>query len=79
MLDGRIFPPPPSYHSVFKRGMKGVYQHCSEKQLHRYVAEFNSRYNYRARLGVGDRERTTIVLRGIVRMRLTYRDPLGLP
>jgi transposase-like protein len=28
------------YYSIFKRGMKGVYQHCSEKHLHRYVAEF---------------------------------------
>ena len=27
------------YFSIFKRGMKGVYQHCSEKHLHRYLAE----------------------------------------
>jgi hypothetical protein len=33
--------------SIFKRGMKGVYQHCSEKHLHRYVAEFEFRYNNR--------------------------------
>jgi hypothetical protein len=66
------------YYSIFKRGMKGVYQHCSEKHLHRYVAEFDFRYNNRVRLGVGDRERTTIALRGIVGRRLTYRDSLAL-
>ena len=36
------------YFSIFKRGMRGVYQHCSEKHLHRYLAEFDFRYNYRA-------------------------------
>jgi hypothetical protein len=35
------------YFSIFKRGMKGVYQHCSEKHLHRYLAEFDFRYNRR--------------------------------
>jgi hypothetical protein len=39
---------------VFKRGMRGVYQHCSEKHLHRYLAEFDFRYNNRAALGVND-------------------------
>jgi transposase-like protein len=43
-----------SFYSVFKRGMKGVYQHCSEKHLHRYVAEFDFRYNNRIKLGVND-------------------------
>jgi transposase-like protein len=62
------------YFSIFKRGMKGVYQHCSEKHLHRYVAEFDFRYNNRIRLGVGDSERAIIALRGIVGKRLTYRD-----
>ena len=40
--------------SVFKRGMKGVYQHCAEKHLHRYLAEFDFRYNNRVALGVDD-------------------------
>jgi hypothetical protein len=43
------------YYSIFKRGMKGVYQHCSEKHLHRYLAEFDFRYNARAALGVNDK------------------------
>ena len=39
------------YYSIFKRGMKGVYQHCSENHLHRYVAEFDFRYSNRSALG----------------------------
>src|SRR5262245_28214870 len=45
------------YFSVFKRGMRGTYQHCKEKHLHRYLAEFDFRYNNRSRLGVEDKER----------------------
>ena len=60
------------YFSVFKRGMKGVYQHCNEKHLHRYLAEFDFRYNNRERLGVNDMERTEAALAGIVGKRLTY-------
>jgi transposase-like protein len=47
------------YYSIFKRGMKGVYQHCSEKHLHRYVAEFDFRYNNRSKLGCEDQERAS--------------------
>ncbi|MDQ2764546.1 MAG: IS1595 family transposase [Pseudomonadota bacterium] len=61
------------FYSVFKRGMKGIYQHCSEKHLHRYVAEFDFRYNNRVKLGVDDAQRTANALRGIVGKRLTYR------
>lgn len=59
--------------SVFRRGMHGVYQHCGEAHLHRYLAEFSFRYNNREKLGVGDLERTNIALRGIEGKRLTYR------
>ncbi len=62
-----------NFYSVFKRGMKGVYQHCSERHLHRYVAEFDFRYSNRVRLGVDDVERTERALMGIVGKRLTYR------
>lgn len=62
------------FYSIFKRGMKGIYQHCSEKHLHRYVVEFDFRYNNRVRLGVNDVSRTEVALRGIVGKRLTYRD-----
>ena len=48
--------------SVFKRGMKGVYQHCSERHLHRYVDEFGFRHNNRAARGVNDEQRTAFDL-----------------
>jgi transposase-like protein len=64
-----------SYYSVFKRGMKGTYQHCSEKHLHRYLAEFDFRYNNRSGLGVADTERAENLAKGIVGKRLTYRRP----
>ncbi len=63
------------YFSIFKRGMKGVYQHCGEQHLHRYLAEFDFRYSNRVALGVDDKERAEIALRGIVGKRLTYRRP----
>ncbi|MCA1654693.1 MAG: IS1595 family transposase [Sphingomicrobium sp.] len=63
------------YFSIFKRGMKGVYQHCSSKHLHRYVAEFEFRYNNREAHGVNDVERSVQALRGIVGRRLTYKSP----
>jgi hypothetical protein len=61
------------YFSIFKRGMKGIYQHCAKHHLHRYLAEFDFRYNHRIALGVDDVERTSHALRGIVGKRLTYR------
>jgi len=62
------------FFSIFKRGMKGIYQHCSEKHLHRYLAEFDFRYNERT---VTDGERAEAALRGIKGKRLTYRIPDG--
>jgi transposase-like protein len=60
------------YFSIFKRGMKGVYQHCSKKHLHRYAAEFEFRYNNRVANGVEDAERGLIALRAASGKRLTY-------
>lgn len=60
------------FFSVFKRGMKGVYQHCAEQHLHRYLAEFDFRYNHRIVLGIDDTLRTAAALTGIVGKRLTY-------
>ncbi len=62
------------YFSVFKRGMKGVYQHCAKQHLHRYLAEYDFRYNNRSKLGIEDRERASTALRGVVGKRLLYRD-----
>jgi transposase-like protein len=65
------------YFSIFKRGMKGVYQHCSERHLHRYVAEFDFRYNNRSGLSVEDQERAGRALAGMVGKRLTYQRSIG--
>jgi len=62
------------YFSIFKRGMKGVYQHCSEKHLHRYLAEFDFRYNHRVAKGVHDEARATSMVKGAIGKRLTYRS-----
>jgi transposase-like protein len=59
--------------SVFKRGMVGVYQHCGEAHLHRYLAEFDFRYNRRAALKITDAERADQLLAMIEGKRLTYR------
>jgi transposase-like protein len=61
------------YFSVFKRGMRGTYQHCAEKHLHRYLAEFDFRYNGRVALGVDDTMRADKALKGVSGKRLTYR------
>jgi transposase-like protein len=63
------------YYSIFKRGMKGIYQHCSENHLHRYLAEFDFRYSNRIRRGVDDVERTERAVKGVVGKRLTYATP----
>jgi transposase-like protein len=62
------------YYSIFKRGMKGVYQHCAEKHLHRYLSEFDFRYSNRVALGVNDGERRTHAIKGSAGKRLTYRQ-----
>ncbi len=61
------------FYSIFKRGMKGVYQHCAEKYLHRYLSEFDFRYSNRIALGVDDGERRTLAIKGASDKRLTYR------
>jgi transposase-like protein len=60
------------YYSIFKRGMIGVYQHCSEAHLHRYLAEFDFRYSNRIKLGIDDIARADRVLIGVKGKRLTY-------
>lgn len=62
------------YYSIFKRGMKGIYQHCGEKHLHRYVAEFDFRYSNRIALGVDDQARAEKTIKGVVGKRLRYRQ-----
>lgn len=61
------------FFGVFKRGMRGVYQHCGEQHLQRYLDEFAFRHNTRAKLGIADAQRAAMALRGMGGKRLTYR------
>jgi hypothetical protein len=64
-----------NFFGIFKRGMTGVYHFCSEQHLHRYLTEFEFRYNNRSKLGVSDKDRAARTLKGIEGKRLTYRRP----
>lgn len=66
------------FYSIFKRGFKGIYQHCAEHHLHRYLAEYDFRYSNRSALGVEDQERAALALKGGVGRRLTYRRPVAI-
>ena len=65
------------FYSVFKRGMKGVYQHCGEQHLHRYLSEFDFRYSNRIAVGVDDVARTKRAIEGAEGKRLTYHQVSG--
>jgi len=64
-----------SVFAIFKRGVYGTFHHVSEAHLHRYLAEFDFRYNTRTALGVADVERAEELLRGAKGKRLMYRQP----
>ena len=63
------------YFSFFKSGMRGLYQHCKEKHLHRYLAEFAFRYYHRIDLGYDNIGRTCAAVKGAKGKRLIYRQP----
>ena len=65
------------FFSVFKRGMVGVYQHCGEQHLNRYLAEFDFRANTREKFGIDDVSRAAIALQGTKGKRLTYRTTVA--
>ncbi len=65
------------YFSIFKRGMRGIYQHCGEQHLHRYLAEFDFRYSNREATGFNDADRARQALRGVIGKRLTYKSANG--
>ena len=62
-----------SFFAILKRGVYGSFHSVSEAHLHRYVAEFDFRYNNRSALGVSDTQRTDEALKGSTGKRLTYR------
>ena len=61
-----------SYFALLKRGVYGTFHNVSEAHLHRYLAEFDFRYNHRK---VSDAERAEALLRGAKGKRLMYRQP----
>lgn len=63
------------FFGIFKRGMRGIYQHCGKQHLHRYVAEFDFRYTFREATGCNDSDRTIKALQGTVGRRLMYKKP----
>jgi hypothetical protein len=63
------------FFGTFKRGMYGVYQHCGERYLHRYLSEYEFRFNTRTKLGWTDKDRATLALKGAAGKRLTLRQP----
>jgi hypothetical protein len=65
------------YFSMFKRGMRSIYQHCSEAHLHRYLAEFDFRYNARQSPGVIDQQRAPRAVMGAKGKRPTYEATRG--
>ena len=64
-----------NFFSIFKRGIIGTYHSISEAHLHRYLKEFDFRYNNRSGLGVEDTERAAKTLKGVEGKRLTYHQP----
>jgi hypothetical protein len=54
--------------------MRGIYQHCGEKHLHLYLAEYDFRYNHRTKLGYSDMDRTIAAGKGVGGKRLTYQQ-----
>jgi len=62
-----------NYFSILKRGLNGIYQHCSKEHLKRYLCEFDFRYNYRQKLGYDDTDRRDMLLSGIGGKRLMYK------
>jgi hypothetical protein len=63
------------FFGIFKRGVRGVYQHVSKQHLHRYLAEFDYRYTNRVALGIDDEKRAELAVKGAVGRRLMYRPP----
>jgi hypothetical protein len=62
-----------SVHALLKRGVMGTYHHWSKKHLHRYLAEFDFRWNHRK---ITDGERTVEAIATVGGKRLRYSDPI---
>ena len=65
------------YFSILKRGINGVYHHVTKHHLHRYLAEFDRRYNERAARSADDQERAAGIVKTAKGKRLSYKPLLG--
>jgi transposase-like protein len=59
------------YFATLKRGINGVYHHVGKQHLHRYLSEFDFRYNSRKEK---DGDRTLLALKSTGGKRLMLRD-----
>jgi transposase-like protein len=59
------------FFSILKRGIVGTFHHVSRQHLHRYLNEFDFRYNARE---TTDGERAELAVKGVVGKRLMYKD-----
>ncbi len=64
------------YFSIVKRGLNGIYHSVSKKHLHRYLAEYEFRYNRRR---MDDGQRTVAAIQAADGKRLRYREPVENP
>ena len=62
------------YFSILKRGINGVYHHVGKQHLHRYLSEFDFRYNARK---MNDGQRSLMAVKGADGKRLMLRDSSG--
>lgn len=62
------------YFATLKRGINGVYHHVGKQHLHRYLSEFDFRYNSRKEK---DGDRTLLAIKGVAGKRLMLRDSIG--
>lgn len=70
IIDNAHLPQDIAESLVLKHRLEGIYQHCGEQHLKRYLSEFDFRYGHRK---ITDSERMDVALRGIIGKRLTYK------
>ena len=62
-----------SFFAIVKRGLNGIYHNVSKEHLHRYMSEYEFRYNHRE---LEDGERIVAAIQGAKGKRLTYKQPM---